>query len=697
MSSQIPGNGRLDGWKAISDYLGWHTRTVMRWEQHRGLPIHRVPGGQRHAVFAFKHELDEWLKSGPLDRDDLAEVAEYSQNPAAPVQFPTKSPTDETTQETAATDPTPPASRARPWIARRYVLGIMLGVPVLALTMYAVHSWAFPRRVQFTEVAQLTNDSEEKEGLVTDGETLFFGEHKGSRIVLASIPTKGGPIREIPTPFIQAIPADVSSDGKRLLVLAWEGIEMERALWIVPVAGGEPSRVGQIRCHSAAWSPDGRRIAFAAQNTIYMTADDGASIQQVQSFDAIPEHILWSPNGKSLRFVQRSRKNETSSYWELTFSDRAKSQVSSLVPLKDALPGCWTTSLTLDARGRSFVGGGKCGQEKIYFLEKRQDPWNSDFDLEEMNSRVDSMSDLTLDKKSNKLYALGNYAGPENGVVTSRLDVLKFDVHSSEFSLFLPGISANEVNFSRDGRSIAYIREPDQTLWVSRPDGSGARQIETQASHLELPRWSPDGRWLAFMGQRPGKPWRIFVVSSSGGRPREASVGTDNQGAPTWSPDGRWLAYGNVECQEEGTCAIHKIEVATGREMTVPGSDGLGTARWSPDGRHIAALNPVGHEVHVFDVATQQWRKLIDNVNGNDLSWSADSRYLYASRPAGDQPEILRISLKDSKVETSVDLRSFVALSGQIGKWFAVAPDGSVLISREMAGKEIYSLGYTEK
>src|ERR1035438_5515581 len=73
MSTPLQENGRLDGWKAISDHLGWHVRTVMRWELQRGLPIHRVPGGQRHAVYAFPQELNEWLKSGQLDDNYLAE------------------------------------------------------------------------------------------------------------------------------------------------------------------------------------------------------------------------------------------------------------------------------------------------------------------------------------------------------------------------------------------------------------------------------------------------------------------------------------------------------------------------------------------------------------------------------------------------------------------------------------------------
>jgi Tol biopolymer transport system component len=577
------------------------------------------------------------------------------------------------------------------------VIWITISLGLLAIVGYSVKSIAFPSRILFTETVQLTSDGEQKVGLVTDGRTIYFGEHKDSRIVLSSIPTEGGPVRTIPTPFVQVVPVDISPDGKDLLVLAWEGIELERALWIVPLSGGRPHQVGNVRCHSAAWSPDRHRIAFASQNAIYMTVDDGTSIQQIQSFDATPEYVRWSLDGRRLRFDLRDRKGVTFSYWELTFSDHDNASVSSLVPLQAALKDCWTKSMTLDEGGRSFVGGGKCGQENIYLLAKRREPWNSNFDLLKMNSMIDHLTDLTLDRSAKRVFVLGDYAGPKSGVDSVRLDVLRFNVHSFEFSPFLPGISADYVDFSRDGRLIAYIREPDQTLWISRSDGSAARQIATQASHLELPRWSPDGRWLAFMAQSSGKPWRIFVVSTNGESPREASLGADNQGAPTWSPDGKWLVYGNVECQEEGTCAIHKIEISTGKEYAVPGSEGLGTARWSPNGRYIAALNPVGHEVMVFDVAAQLWRNLVDNVNGNDLSWSVDSQYLYASRPAGNQPEILRISLKNSKAETAVDLRSFSALTGQIGKWFALAPDGSILFSREMAGNEIYSLSYAEK
>ena len=63
---------RLDSWKEIASFLGRAERTVKRWESERGLPVHRIPGGGRSAVFAYSGELAEWLKgkSQDLDSDD---------------------------------------------------------------------------------------------------------------------------------------------------------------------------------------------------------------------------------------------------------------------------------------------------------------------------------------------------------------------------------------------------------------------------------------------------------------------------------------------------------------------------------------------------------------------------------------------------------------------------------------------------
>jgi Tfp pilus assembly protein PilF len=62
-------NQRLDSWKEIAAFFGRDERTVRRWEKERGLPAHRVPGGERGVVFAYTDELREWVKGRGAELD----------------------------------------------------------------------------------------------------------------------------------------------------------------------------------------------------------------------------------------------------------------------------------------------------------------------------------------------------------------------------------------------------------------------------------------------------------------------------------------------------------------------------------------------------------------------------------------------------------------------------------------------------
>jgi hypothetical protein len=53
-------NDRLESWKEIAAYLGRGVTTVQRWENDKGLPIHRLPHAKKGSVFAFTRELDAW-------------------------------------------------------------------------------------------------------------------------------------------------------------------------------------------------------------------------------------------------------------------------------------------------------------------------------------------------------------------------------------------------------------------------------------------------------------------------------------------------------------------------------------------------------------------------------------------------------------------------------------------------------------
>src|SRR5579862_7351276 len=73
---------RLNSWKEIAAYLKCAQRTAPRWEEDRGLPVHRIPGGQRNAVFAYTAEIDAWLTS----RNNPALDSSATNSPPQPLQ-----------------------------------------------------------------------------------------------------------------------------------------------------------------------------------------------------------------------------------------------------------------------------------------------------------------------------------------------------------------------------------------------------------------------------------------------------------------------------------------------------------------------------------------------------------------------------------------------------------------------------------
>lgn len=691
---------RLDSWKDIATYLGRNVRTAMRWEQGKGLPVHRVPGGHRQAVYAWTREIDQWLNNGQVDLHEKSEDSGDLPEVPRPTDSPIESRPDHVNAAPGQSSLQVRAMRAHEWASVRTIAAVSAVLLILAFGAYAVRTLAFPHAVRLNNVTQITNNGTAKYGMVTDGNYLYFGEEHDGRTLLSRVSVAGGPVQTVPTPFLKAIPADIAPDGKRLLVLTSEGEEDERALWIVFLTGAEPRRVGTINCHSAAWSPDGKMIAFAAGNGIYLTNDEGASVHELQTFSSAPGWLGWSADGMRLRLVLQNARSQTNSFWEVVLSAPDSLQVFSVIPLQLQLerPYCIGCKMNFDERDRAFIDGVGEDKNRIYLLQRVSALRNSSFAVTKTDYEIDQPGDLAVDPHAHKLFVIGasatNASDPSS---TPREDLIEYDFSSKSFRPFLPGVAARDVAFSPDGKRITFVKFPSLTLWISKADGSDAQQIDFKADDLELPGWSPDGRWIAFMARVSNRPYRIFVVSALGGKPRETSAGTDSQGAPTWSPDSKQIAYGNVRCMESKTCAIHKIDLSSGHVSTVPGSEGLGTARWSPDGRSIAALSTEQQQVMLFDEATQHWRKLADGVNGNDLSWSSDSRYIFASRPFGNQPSVLRIDVKDGYTGTAVDFSSYVKWTGRIDTWFALTPSGSIIFKRAFSATEIYALSYEDR
>ncbi len=173
-----------------------------------------------------------------------------------------------------------------------------------------------------------------------------------------------------------------------------------------------------------------------------------------------------------------------------------------------------------------------------------------------------------------------------------RGELVRYDPKSGQFVPFLSGISAGELDFSRDGQWVTYVSYPEHTLWRSRADGSDRLQLTYPPVSAGLPRWSPDGTQIVYVDTQPGRPWKIFLISAQGGTPQEVLAESHTQADPTWSPDGKKLAFGRTQITGSSEpLAIYIVDLATHQVSTIPGSENLFSPRWSPDGQYLAALH----------------------------------------------------------------------------------------------------------
>ncbi|HEX7288569.1 MAG TPA: hypothetical protein VF532_20460 [Candidatus Angelobacter sp.] len=677
MLEDRPVTGRLDSWKEIAAYLHRDVRTVIRWEQEKALPVHRIPGGQRQAVFAYIHEIDAWLVSQPTNGNHSA------------------SPTTAEATEPATVPPVPGSSgndlyagaerRSAPRRALHFHTWKLVGAAacLLALIWITIAVLVRPRTaapIRLFSLHQLTDGGRSKGYALTDGTTLYFAVAEGARALLGATPMNGGSIRPIETPFANAALQDLSNDGKRLLIISFDGIVPQGPLWTIPVEGGIPTRVGDVQCFYARWAPDNKRIACSHKTEIVVLNADGSKAHTFASFSMPVRQIIWSPGGDRLRYILDDTDAHTYSQWEVGFTPDGKATEAHELSLgpRCCLDWAWTHD------GKTFFYVTYDEQLKSHLMA--QSGGSSSATELPVNGTI---ANVTPSRTAKVLY-LSIVAG------SGRNELLKFNAERATFETFHPGLAADYIAFSPDGRWMTYTSTGGGSLWRSRSDGSQPLQLAPASWEVQVSSWSPDGQRIAFMGKKPGKPYRIYLTDRDGGVPQEASEGDDNQGGPSWSPDGKTIVYGNVFCELTQNCWIRRLNLATRTTETVPGSNGFRTARWSPDGKYIAALRFQARELMLFDLKKRNWRMRAKSVAGDNIYWTSDSQFVYVDSPRDTRPVVERIRIRDGRRTTIVSLDLLQNVPGALDTWFGLTPDNSPILSHIYSVSEIYELQWTD-
>jgi len=181
------------------------------------------------------------------------------------------------------------------------------------------------------------------------------------------------------------------------------------------------------------------------------------------------------------------------------------------------------------------------------------------------------------------------------------------------------------VALSRDGKLLAFEKEGG--IWIVAADGHGLRRLT--AGDDDESDWSPDGKAVAFVRRSTDQEHLALVVQLLRGGEHVLARGpvTAGPGSPRWSPDGRWIAY---DAGDTGLWLVRSD--GTVRRRVARGD--IAAFAWSPDGKTIAYSSSTAHDVVVIGADGQGSRRLpVRGMSFSRLSWSPDSRLLALGSP----------------------------------------------------------------
>jgi len=388
------------------------------------------------------------------------------------------------------------------WQASAAVLGGIIVLLIMVLAEWLTRPQPQPTVLKYIRI---TNDGRDKFTSMnygpyygpfpplTDGTRVYFVEGSGAGSALAQGSATGGETALVVTPFQWPILYDLSPNGSELLLANYLGSSSDVPLYTLPLPAGAPHTVGDLRAHDAAWSPDGREIAYAYDTDLYIANRDGTQPRKITATGGRPRWIRWSPGGTVLRFTVRDRATDSDSLWEVS------ADAKNLRPL---LPG-WNSPAEECCgdwihNGRYYVfQATRNDRTGIWIRREHAGLFDGNpgqpaaLGAPEMNTYAPVPS-----KDGKQVFAIG---------AVPRGELLRFDSKSRRFVAYLPGISASELDFSRDGQWLTYVAYPESTLWRSRTDGSEpATHLCAHAgvSAALVAGWTPD----CLLRDDPGPP-----------------------------------------------------------------------------------------------------------------------------------------------------------------------------------------------
>ena len=494
---------------------------------------------------------------------------------------------------------------------------------------------------------QLTRD--ERNGCPVwspDGYFIAFTRRVGDSYSIHVIASDGGASKK------RDAEASVETRSASFLITSSASPDQEISTGDIPVTHGELD-----------WSPDGKFIAFAGLDGIYLVSRTDFTVHRLTQAPKSTQDWgpAFAPDGKKVLFVRDNQldfSNELRSVsigggnWTRIFSERGK--ITS--------PPQW-----------SYDGG-----SVIFSSNRTGHPalWRISLDSPTEAIQVSEAGAPAWDPAvSRRGYRLAYER------LLRSLSIWQMDLTASDKGPYLAVSSTSDTDqgpgpqFSPDGQKLAYMSDRSGTMeiWIANRDGSNAFLL-TAVGGAGTPRWSPDSKAIVFdVGSTTGE--KIVLMNLQGGAPQTLAEGV----CPSFSRDGKWVYFA---ASPTGGWQVWKVQSVGGTPIQVTQHGGH-AALESLDGKFIFYAKNALAEPEVWRVPVRGGVEVpVPLVRpGSWASWQVtDKGILFVGPSLGHQAVL-------SFYDYAHDRATTVAVLNRAPFWLGATADGK-LVAFDQPGQE---------
>jgi tricorn protease len=377
-------------------------------------------------------------------------------------------------------------------------------------------------------------------------------------------------------------------------------------VYVIPVAGGKPR---QLTFHSAddtvvGWTTDGRKVLFSSTRgtgvfpsvaTLWEVPAEGGIEQPIQTDWG--SNASYSPDGSKLAFTRHpsvwSRKHYRGSYAaDLWVMDVAAKKFTKLVdddykgnrfwPMYGINGEIYFVSNELPNEKTIKFGGPEVMKSvnNIWKISEKggkatQVTHHADGNLFFPSISADRKTIVYEDNFG--IWKLDTASGKSAEI---RIDI-KSDVKENDTELVTISNEAEGFHVSPTNRRAAIVAH-GEIFTIATDRGEPQRVTETPWKE-QSPRWSPNGKWIAFISDRTGRE-EVWISDELGKNPKKLSDVDCDKTSLTWAPDSKSFLWSGSDHK------LRRVDIETGKEEVVVSSDAgtIASPQFSPDGKWIS-------------------------------------------------------------------------------------------------------------